>query len=157
MKKRKPVVILLFVLYSLTMLWLLFGQRIEYISSEPYNQQLMNNYNLEPFSTFWLFYDLTLNFQNDLSLSAFAFVNLVGNVVMFIPLGIFPPYLCKKLNNFFAYILFIFLLILSIELLQWVTLLGRFDVDDIILNVIGGLIGFVSFSIFKAVRKNKVM
>ena len=66
--------------------------------------------------------------------------NVLGNIIMFIPYGFFVSYflnLKKPISNF----LLVLLVSSSIEVTQLV--IGRvFDIDDIILNVLGGLIGF---------------
>ena len=69
--------------------------------------------------------------------------NVVGNVALFIPFGYFVNYYCKSKN--ITYPLVVTLIIsLSIETIQM--LLGRsFDIDDIILNVLGGLVGYLFY------------
>ena len=71
--------------------------------------------------------------------------NIIGNVIMFMPYGFFVGKYASLKNTKLT----IFLLLLasiSIEVTQLV--IGRvFDVDDIILNVIGGLIGYLIYRI----------
>ena len=75
--------------------------------------------------------------------------NIVGNVILFIPLGIFLGRYSKG-KKFFVSLFFIFLFSLSIEITQ--LLIGRvFDVDDIILNVFGGIIGYIIYLILKLI------
>jgi len=79
-----------------------------------------------------------------------SFKNLVGNILIFIPLGFLFP-LCRKKNVKF---LEVFLVILgssfAIELIQFLFLTSRrADVDDLILNLIGGIIGYL---IYKWIR-----
>ena len=69
----------------------------------------------------------------------FAFKNIIANIVIFIPLGFFISQIKPK-NVFKALIICLFV-ILSIELIQLFFKIGFFDVDDIILNFIGSLIG----------------
>lgn len=59
------------------------------------------------------------------------------NIVFFIPMG----YLFRNRKNFFS-IAVILLILLSIETIQYIFKLGIFDVDDIIFNFIGFLIGY---------------
>lgn len=71
--------------------------------------------------------------------------NVIGNIILFVPFGYFTSYYCK-LNK--MYISFIITLItsLSIEIIQ--SGIGRsFDIDDIILNLIGGLVGYIIYKI----------
>ena len=66
--------------------------------------------------------------------------NVIGNVVMFIPYGIFAS-LYAKLDKPFHALCLVFFASVTVETTQ--LLIGRvFDIDDIILNVIGGLIGY---------------
>ena len=66
--------------------------------------------------------------------------NVLGNIIMFVPYGFFVSYYLdlKKPN---AVLVLVILLSLSIETTQLI--IGRvFDIDDIILNTLGGLVGF---------------
>lgn len=67
-------------------------------------------------------------------------VNIVGNVVMFIPWGFGLPLLWKKRQSFFSAVLFSALLPLFIETVQ-LFIHRSVDVDDLILNFMGGMIG----------------
>ena len=79
--------------------------------------------------------------------SSLFFKNIFGNMLLFLPYGIFiAKYV--KLEDTFVFILIAFVTSLAIEVIQF--LIGRvFDVDDIILNVIGGLLGFFLYKKFK--------
>lgn len=71
------------------------------------------------------------------------FYNTFGNVLVFIPLGIFLPLIFNAIKRLSQVILVIVICSLTIEVLQYVTLLGVFDVDDIILNLLGGTSGYL--------------
>ncbi len=77
--------------------------------------------------------------------SRLFFKNVIGNLLMFIPFGFFTTYILYKIK--FRWVLIITLIVsLSIELIQ--TQIGRvFDIDDVFLNVLGGTLGFLFFSI----------
>ncbi|MDP4169863.1 MAG: VanZ family protein [Bacillota bacterium] len=75
------------------------------------------------------------------------FTNLAGNVFAFIPLGFFLPLLFKRFNSFWRTSLWVVATTASVEIIQFITHVGSFDVDDIILNAIGGIIGYVLFKI----------
>ncbi|MDQ0352505.1 glycopeptide antibiotics resistance protein [Alkalibacillus filiformis] len=77
------------------------------------------------------------------------FYNTLGNIIMFIPLGVLIPIVYDRSKRLYQVVLLSFLISLIIEGMQFVTGLGVFDIDDIILNTIGGVIGF---TIFKFVR-----
>ncbi|MDL4839614.1 VanZ family protein [Aquibacillus rhizosphaerae] len=69
--------------------------------------------------------------------------NFFGNILAFIPLGFLLPIVWNKVNTFTNTLIISSLCSLVIEITQWLTRLGAFDVDDIILNTIGGLCGFL--------------
>ena len=79
------------------------------------------------------------------------FYNVIGNIVLFIPFGYFvSSYLnAKKTHQIF---IISTLISLTAELIQFK--IGRaFDVDDIILNVIGSLIGFLVYLGLKGIKR----
>jgi len=84
------------------------------------------------------------------------FKNIIGNVLLFVPYGFFACYYID-LKSFFKALCLIFTASLSIEITQ--LLIGRvFDVDDILLNVIGGMIGYFIYNILrKLVTKFKFL
>lgn len=136
---------LLFLVYCAAMLWLLFGQRWGETSTLA---QLRLNMNLVPLRTIRQYLGLI---QNE-AYFFHAIVNLVGNVVMFIPLGFLLPRIWRKLRGFFRTILTIAVLVIAVEILQYVTLLGSLDIDDFILNITGAVIGYISWKIYSRNR-----
>ncbi len=71
-----------------------------------------------------------------------ALLNLIGNTTMFIPLGIVWPVVFKKLNRHWKVITAGIGVSLSIELLQLPFYDRATDIDDLILNSLGFLIGY---------------
>ena len=69
-----------------------------------------------------------------------VFINLIGNILIFIPLGIFLKYF--KIRFISAFVIII-ILVISIETLQYLTKRGIFDIMDIFLNIIGASIGYM--------------
>ncbi|HDR3492565.1 MULTISPECIES: VanZ family protein [Bacillus cereus group] len=72
-------------------------------------------------------------------------MNTLGNVIIFIPFGFLLPLLFKQINNVKMASKIFIKFILLIESLQLITFTGVFDIDDIILNMLGALIGYGSF------------
>lgn len=71
-------------------------------------------------------------------------INLAGNVLIFAPLGFLPPLLWRRLRHWWAALGLSAGVSSLIEFLQ--LFLGRsVDVDDVILNVLGGFVGYVLF------------
>lgn len=79
--------------------------------------------------------------------------NVIGNIMLFVPFGFLSSYLLK--NRKFSVVTILTLIAsLTIETVQYY--IGRvFDIDDIILNIIGGIIGFLIYIGLDAIR-NKV-
>lgn len=77
--------------------------------------------------------------------SRLFFKNVIGNIVMFIPFGMYVSYYIKAENKWQALFLILFASI-TIETTQLA--IGRvFDIDDIILNITGGFIGYLLYYI----------
>lgn len=77
---------------------------------------------------------------------------VLGNIVMFIPLGYFATDYCK-LKKISGITIITLLCSGIIETVQH--FIGRcFDIDDIILNVVGGIIGFLIFIALSAIKKH---
>ena len=72
----------------------------------------------------------------------YAILNLSGNVIGFIPFGILFPHLFKKTVSFRKFVLSAALMIAAIELIQLFSLRGSCDIDDLILNMLGSIIGY---------------
>ena len=140
MRRKRPLAQILFLLYSGAMLWLLFGRDI-HDSGSGYLHSLSANINLIPFLTTA---DLIRNLITPPSpgLFTYAWINLFGNVVVFIPLGVFLPLIWIKTKNFGRFFLVSSGIIAVIELLQLFTLRGVLDVDDYLLNMVGLIVGF---------------
>lgn len=140
-----------FFLYAAVMLWLLFGQRFGDVDLTGYQQQLQSNINLQPFATINLYFKLM---RGDYSgaLVRHAFINLAGNVLLFVPLGIFLPGIWRRMRKFFAFFLTVAASVIVVELLQLLTLLGSCDIDDLLLNLTGAVFGFGVWKLFSRMK-----
>lgn len=81
--------------------------------------------------------------------------NLVGNTAMFIPTGIILPILYKRLNSFWKVTAAGALISLSIEILQLPFASRASDIDDVILNTCGVMIGYGIYALFKRIFRAK--
>ena len=72
----------------------------------------------------------------------YALINIMGNIIPFLPLGFFVSTIIFE-TRFFKTIVMCLLIILAIECTQLVFKIGFFDVDDIFLNSLGCLVGYV--------------
>ena len=76
--------------------------------------------------------------------------NVMGNIILFIPYGFLASYLLNN-KKFSVITILTVIASLTIETVQYY--IGRvFDIDDIILNVIGGIVGFLIFIGLDAIR-----
>lgn len=97
----------------------------------------MHKANLRPFSTIRLFYKAR-------SLrTEYKYKNIGGNIVGFLPLGIFLPLLFSACRRWSSTVLTVFGISLFFETMQLLGGIGVFDVDDLILNTAGGLLGYL--------------
>ena len=103
-----------------------------------------------------LFKEIKRFWQYRHQLGFFAmFTNLFGNVIIFIPFGFFLP-MASKYRSCIATLFWSFGLSLCVETFQLLTKVGSFDVDDILLNTIGGVAGHIIFVICVAIRRRHV-
>lgn len=150
--KRKIQIIswVIFIIYLVMMVYFLFFS--EQMGRVPGNQY---RYNLIPFAEIKRY----LSYRNKIG-GFHVMLNLLGNVVCFIPFGFVIPILTRKQTALRMFLLGMSASVL-VELLQLVSMLGTFDVDDIILNTLGVLIGYVLFVIGRGIvrrylrKKNK--
>jgi len=85
-----------------------------------------------------------------------AMENLLGNIFAFIPLGFLLPLLFKVCNRFIVTFLLSLSASLLIEIAQLLFYLGSCDIDDLILNVLGSLLGYGVYRLFKSLYNRKV-
>ena len=134
--------IILFVLYIGFLLWFL-------IISDWYGRSgVMEeyHYNLKPFREIKRFWQ----YREQLGLS--SVLNLFGNVLIFLPFGFFEP-MASGHRSFWGTIMDGFLVSLLVEAFQFITKVGRFDVDDLILNTAGVIMGYLLFLICGTMRR----
>ena len=152
MKQRSPgstpFLRFLFVVYAGVLLWLLFDRPVAWDPASDYAQILRGNMNLIPFQTISNYWKVVTRWEFT-PLFRHCVINLGGNVILFIPIGYFLPRLWPFLRNFFSFLLTCTMAITLVELLQLVTLLGSLDIDDLILNLSGMIVGYLISMIVK--------
>ena len=92
------------------------------------------------------------NYREQLGIFATA-TNLLGNVLIFLPLGFFMP-MGSRERSFLNTTFYCLALSLVIEMSQLFMKVGCFDVDDLLLNTVGGMIGYIVFSVCNVARRN---
>lgn len=147
MKNKKLIKILFYIYIAFLILFVVlkfdgsFERIISLHNSIIENEKdVLRNINLIPFRT------MSPYLKN--ITEPYAFKNIAANIVIFIPLGFFISN--KNPKNVFKALIICLGVILSIELIQLFFKIGFFDVDDIILNFIGSLLGvFISLFVRK--------
>lgn len=77
-----------------------------------------------------------------------AIMNLAGNVIMFIPLGMLLPCIWNAQRKAYILLPTCALIICAMEAVQYFTMRGTADIDDLILNMAGVLIGYLFYIVF---------
>ena len=107
-------------------------------------------YNLIPFHEIRRF----LTYRRQLGFAAVT-LNLVGNVLAFVPFGLFLPLLVRRVRSMGKTLLLGFEFSLLVEIVQLFSKVGSFDVDDIILNTLGVFAGYVLFWLMLVLHSHK--
>ncbi|MBM6853359.1 VanZ family protein [Mediterraneibacter glycyrrhizinilyticus] len=145
-KQAKRIRILgkiLFILYIVFLIYFLF-------LSDWYGREgVMDEYryNLELFKEINRF----ITYREELGVFA-VFSNLFGNILIFMPFGFFIS-MASSSRGFFKTLFYSLLLSLGVEVMQLITRVGSLDVDDIFLNTLGGVLGYIIFVICNAIRR----
>jgi|SRR5690625_3262667 len=141
--KSKRHVILLFLLYISILIFVTFVGVTTSFPERFYANYAEVSHNFIPFNTIR---NYLINFQY-YNLNNWIY-NTFGNILLFMPMGIILPILFTRIKGFFLIKVILFFS-LAIETTQYVTRLGVFDVDDIILNTLGGYLGYFIFVLFQ--------
>ena len=123
-KKIYRIFILPYTIFLLYLMFLGFGRE----------QHEANIVRLLPFVSTILFVQNTTSWES-------IIINLLGNIIMFIPFG-FLGWLNAKYFSFKKLIVDFLSVLIIVEILQYLTRLGVFDIDDLALNSLGVWIGF---------------
>lgn len=144
MKKKKitMVRVMLFALYLVALLYLLF-----FAEGLGRNNVGGYRYNLVPLNEITRYWNLRSVYPR-----AFV-INLLCNIVAFMPFGYFIALFADRKLSLFLGTLVTFMFSLMIESVQLVLMVGSFDVDDLILNTLGGILGILGYRLSRVLRK----
>ena len=135
-RKGKGMRILCWCLFAMYLAALIYFLFFAESTGRTYTERTYQ-YNLKPLHEIRRF----IIYRRQLGFTAVA-LNLAGNVVAFVPFGLFLPLLLRDLRYFWK----------TVQLFGKV---GSFDVDDILLNTLGTACGYVSFLILFALRRKR--
>lgn len=134
-KSVKRIRLVLFFIYCFGLFYLLF--------LSPYygrSHEIQHYYNITPLKTIGNF----IKYREFVEPRVF-WTNLAGNILAFMPMGYFLPVLFRGLGTMIKVVLTGIQLSLYAEILQYLFKVGSFDVDDIILNTLGVLLGTIIY------------
>ena len=135
-KVVRPILWAVFGFYCLVLIYILFlnrGSRSHY----SYAQYFQAFANFIPFKTIAEYIQRYSDGYWRLST-----VNLLGNLALFVPMGMALPCLSSKLNRFWKVILAVLGMVVLVEITQGILRVGSVDIDDVIFNVGGAMIGY---------------
>ena len=145
-KRKKILYVVLFAAYLILLFYFLFfSEGLGRASTEAEYR-----YNLTLFREIKRF----IEYRHVLGYKA-VFLNVVGNVIAFMPFGFLLPPLMNYKTNWFVTTIWAFLFSLFVETIQLFFRLGSFDVDDMLLNTIGGLLGYIICILLKGTKGKK--
>ncbi len=141
-KRIKILVWILFYIYILLLSYFLFF-------SERYGRDLVTQqYNLQLFKEIKRF----IKYREQIGWEGFI-VNIFGNVIAFMPYGFLLPLLNRAYRKFYIIAILSIIFSLLIEAAQLLLKVGVFDVDDILMNSLGGILGYLVFLISHSIYK----
>lgn len=146
MKKTRTI---LFYLGLAIYLYLLSDLFFRYSQIFDFGRTVERSVNLVPLKTILEY------IRNPKHISTFLVVdNLLGNVLVFIPMGLYVQTM-KRDKAFGKSLLFVAAASAAVELVQFAFGLGTCDVDDVILNTLGGVIGIVGYRLLRRVCRTE--
>ncbi len=144
-RNRKLILSLFLIAYTILLLKALFFKYISPFEFFDADRLMIRNVNLVPFDSVYRYYR---------SFDMIALMNVIGNIVIFIPMPIFLQVYINKIS-FRNCIYITFLTSIAVEVIQYVFSLGITDIDDIMLNTLGGIIGVLIYGLLLKIFKNK--
>lgn len=141
-KKSKNLVYAVTAVYGLTLVYLLFLYRMGRDYPFTYFEYLLHNINFIPLMSV---YNLVTTPVISKSIILEFAVNFIGNILLFVPWGFLMPLCFKKLEKFKPFILVTIVSIILIEAVQLFAMLGSFDIEDILLNTLGAVLGYLCY------------
>ena len=145
MKKENIIRIIkyLFVIYCMGLIFILFlygARRGNQFHLNVFSKEHLAMTNIIPFKTIIEFFDRMNNSSINTNI---VVINLCANLLMFIPMGMALQILFgEKFNKLWKTTLFVAILVLLVEIIQFLTFCGSADIDDLILNTLGCVIGY---------------
>lgn len=139
-KKLNILFLMAGIAYGSVLLYVLFLRSVGHDHALTYTEYLRYRSNFIPFISV---YNLVTTPVISTTIVLEFLKNFVGNILLFIPWGFLFSICFKSLQAFKKFILTTLIAVLLIESIQLFTMLGSFDIEDILLNAVGACIGFL--------------
>lgn len=140
--------IILFLLFIGNLSYLLFFDsdfgRTSHQLGLSFTDYFQSNVNLIPFRTIRLYIE---GYRSGVVSGETMLINLVGNIIAFMPFAYFLPTLFKSQKNIFVFFMTMLFTIMGVEILQVIMRTGSGDVDDLILNLTGVMALYIIFKL----------
>lgn len=138
-KIMKVFVLIVFAFYGILLVNILFYSRLHYIDASTISitEYLKWSANFVPFKTITKYIQ---SFINDSLSKQIIIQNILGNILLFAPIGILLPCIFQRLYRFKNFLIALTVILVSVEIVQLLTCSGSFDIDDVILNSIGAVL-----------------
>lgn len=148
-KIRKNCFIATFIIYIIILFTLLFLST-SYRSGNLFTwtrqyslfskENISVNLNIIPFKNIAEYINKLVNNKINTNI---VITNILGNLIAFAPFGFFIQELFKdKIKDSKKFSILMFIIILAVEIVQFITRVGSFDIDDLILNLLGAFIAY---------------
>lgn len=148
---------IVFLIYCFNLIYVLFLDpdfgRQAYQGSLSFDDYWRYSVNLDLFETIQLFIK---GYQNGVVTLETLLRNLLGNLLVFMPMAYFLPQLFHKQNQFGWFLITMFFMVLCVEGLQVFLRIGSGDVDDLFLNVLGAMIMYLILKFVLKGSKDKI-
>ena len=145
MNVMRIVALMAFFAYLLLLAYLLF-----FSSTYGRTSEMGYRYNLKPFL------EIRRGIEHvDRVGYHYILINVAGNVAAFMPFGFLLPFISTGRKNTFHALFYTLLLSFCAECMQLLSRTGAFDVDDLILNTTGGVLGYWCYALWPGRRRKK--
>ena len=146
----KRIATVMFVVYLMLLFYILFlyGERVgNQFHLEVFAKEHLDMVNFIPFATVISFWKMI---RNDSINTDIVVRNIIANLLMFMPMGMFGQILFReKFNKWWKNSMFVAGVVLLLEIIQFFTFCGCADIDDIILNTVGATVGYGTIQLIR--------
>ncbi len=142
MKKNKTLIDIIWWIYIVLLFLIVvikFRGSVSALVDKVSFTEFGTNYNLVPLRS--------VGEQLEHITESWSLMNLLGNIVPFVPFGFLLPLYYRKAKPFIKTFLIGLLFVFFVEVFQFFTRLGSFDIDDIILNMSSIILGYIMIRI----------